>query len=68
MDKTKTSTNEQITVALDGRSQRWLAFEIRMPETDLSKRMNNKVPWQQEEIDKINARLNSNVTLTEVYA
>jgi hypothetical protein len=64
----KKTTIEQIEIALDGRSQRWLALEIKMPETDLSKRMNNKTSFQQEEIDRINTRLKSTVQLIGVLA
>ena len=64
----KLTTVEQIEIALDGRSQRWLAMEIKMPETDLSKRMNGKTFFKKEEIDKINARLNANIELKGALA
>lgn len=61
MEKTLLSVPDQIKVALDGRTQRWLSFEIRMPETDLSKKMNGEAEFTDEEIEKINNRLNAKV-------
>jgi hypothetical protein len=48
---------EQVELALDGRTQRWLAFNTRIPETDLSKKMNGKLLFTQDELDKINELL-----------
>lgn len=52
---------EQIKVALDGRSYRWLALEIKMPETELSKRMNGHIEFSKDELAVIDSRLNSNL-------
>lgn len=56
---------EQIKKALDGRSQRWLAMEIKMPESNLSKKMTGKDGYifTLEDISKINKRLNSKIIL-----
>lgn len=54
---------DQVRKAMDGRTIRWLALEIKMPETELSKRMNGHVDFKQEEINAINARLNSKIRL-----
>ena len=63
MSKKDLSIPKQVAYLLDGRTQRWLALEIKMPETDLSKRMKGKILFQQEEIDLINNRLNGNIKL-----
>jgi len=57
------SVPEQVRKAMDGRTIRWLALEIKMPETELSKRMNGHIDFKQEEINSINARLNSKIRL-----
>jgi len=55
----KLTVQEQIKKALDGRPQRWLALEIKMPETNLSKKMKSKngYVFTKEDIDKISKRL-----------
>lgn len=60
--KEKLSVIEQVKIALDGRTQRWLALEIKMPEDNMSKRMTGTVQFTKEEIDSINERLKSNIT------
>lgn len=59
----KKTLQEQITKALDGRSQRWLALEIKMPESNLSKKMKNKdgYAFTDDDILKINKRLSANI-------
>lgn len=52
---------ENIKLALDGRSYRWLALEIKMPETELSKRMNGHIDFTKDELATIDARLNHNM-------
>lgn len=56
--KTVLSISEQIKTALDGRTQRWLSFEVRIPEPDLSKKMQNKADFTENEIKSIEERLN----------
>lgn len=68
MDKNRQKIIDDVIAALDGRTQRWLALEIKMPENNLSKRMQGVVSFSQDEIDAINARLNSNIILQEVEA
>ena len=58
MEKSKVTVPEQVTIALDGRTQRWLSFEIRIPEGDLSKKMNGLNEFTQEDLQKIEERLN----------
>lgn len=64
MNKKELTIPKQVEILLDGRTQRWLSMEIKMPETDLSKRMKGVVRFQQDEIDRINARLNGSIKLT----
>jgi len=57
MEEIKLSIAEQVIKALDGRPQRWLALRIMMPEDELSKRLNDKKEFSEEEISKINELL-----------
>ncbi len=65
MEKTALSISEQIKVALDGRTQRWLSLEAKIPEADLSKKMNGVEGFlfTQEEINRINARLGCTIVM-----
>jgi len=58
----KKSLKEQIEVALDGRSQRWLSFEVRIAEAELSKKINGVLEFTDAEIEKINKRLGSSIS------
>ena len=58
MEKTLVSIPDQIKVALDGRTQRWLSFEVRIAEAELSKKMNGVFNFTEDEIKKIEERLN----------
>lgn len=57
MEQVTLSIPDQVKIALDGRTQRWLALQIRIPETDLSKKMNDVVPFTEDEIKQINELL-----------
>jgi len=61
MEKVKLSIPEQVKIAMDGRTQRWLSFEARIPEADLSKKMNGGLDFSDEEISRINEVLKSNI-------
>jgi len=61
MEKVKLTIPEQIRVALDGRTQRWLSFETRIPEPDVSEKMKGKAEFTKAELAKIEARLNFKV-------
>lgn len=57
---TKTKPSDipnQITVALDGRTQRWLSFEVKIPETLLSRKMKGHLEFTDDELLKIEKRL-----------
>jgi hypothetical protein len=56
----KLSIQEQVAKALDGRTQRWLSFEVRIPEPELSKKMKGILEFSDEELEKISKRLNYN--------
>ena len=58
----KKSIKEQLEVALDGRSQRWLSFEVRIAEAELSKKINGVLEFTDAEIEKINKRLGSSIS------
>ncbi len=57
------SIPEQVKKALDGRTQRWLALEIKMPEDLLSKKMKGNTAFSKAEIEAINKRLSSNIEM-----
>jgi len=59
---------EQIKEALDGRTQRWLSFEVRIGESELSKKMNNEMDFTEKEIAAINERLGCDIKLTPTEA
>jgi len=61
MNKVAPAVSAQIKKALDGRTQRWLSFEIRMPEQDLSKKMNGVMEFTDKEIADIEQRLNCKI-------
>ena len=49
--------SEQITQALDGRTRRWLSFEVRISEQDISRKMNGHIDWNDGDLEKIEERL-----------
>ena len=61
METEALSVVEQIKKALDGRTQRWLSFEVRIPEPDLSKKFNGTMEWKDEELKAIEERLNCTI-------
>lgn len=58
-EKTIISVPDQVRVALDGRTQRWLSTKAVIHETELSKKMNGDVEFTDEEISRINEVLKS---------
>jgi len=48
---------EQIMAALDGRTKRWLSFEVRIAEQELSHKMKGSKPWKDGELESIEDRL-----------
>lgn len=53
---------EQITAALDGRTKRWLSFEIRVAEQDISRKLKGTMEWKDEELKAIEERLNCKIS------
>lgn len=61
MENVTIPVSEQVVKALDGRPQRWLALRIMMPEDELSKRLNGKKDFSDEEISQINELLKADI-------
>ena len=59
------TVQEQVEVALDGRTQRWLSLNARIPESELSKKMNGYLKFMEAEIARINEILKSSIVLTD---
>lgn len=57
------SIPEQVREALDGRTQRWLALEIKMPEAVLSRKMKGELFFTKDEIQSINIRLSAKIEM-----
>ncbi len=53
----KQTVGQQVKAALDGRSNRWLSMKMIIPESDMSKKINDKIDFTPEEIEKINTLL-----------
>jgi len=64
MSKVKLSVADQINEALDGRTRRWLCFRAMIGEPEMSLKLQGKKKFNQEEIDRINAVLKSNIKLS----
>tara|TARA_R110000868_G_scaffold177772_2_gene416808 strand:+ start:436 stop:630 length:195 start_codon:yes stop_codon:yes gene_type:complete len=60
-EKTITPLVEQVEKAMDGRTQRWLSLEAKIPESELSRKMNNVTDFTDEEISRINEVLKSDI-------
>ena len=58
MEQVTLTVPEQIKEALDGRTQRWLSFEVRIAEQELSKKMNGVLEFTDKDISSIEERLN----------
>ncbi len=61
--KARQQLGSNIKRALDGRTQRWLAEKIRMPEDYLSNKLKGKFPFTAEEILSINQTLETEFEL-----
>ena len=55
----------QIMTALDGRTKRWLSFEVRIAEQELSHKMKGTKPWKEGELEGIEERLNFKFSTAE---
>ena len=52
--KTELRLHERIKEALDGRTQRWLSLNAKIPESELSRKMQGKLLFTDAEITRIN--------------
>ena len=55
--KTELRLHERIKEALDGRTQRWLSLNAKIPESELSRKMQGKLLFTDPEISRINEAL-----------
>ena len=55
--KTELRLHERVKEALDGRTQRWLSLNAKIPESELSRKMQGKLLFTDAEISRINEAL-----------
>ena len=55
--KTELRLHERIKEALDGRTHRWLSLNAKIPESELSRKMQGKLLFTDAEITRINEAL-----------
>ena len=55
--KTELRLHERIKEALDGRTQRWLSLNAKIPESELSRKMQGKLLFTDAEVTRINEAL-----------
>jgi hypothetical protein len=55
--KTELRLHERIKESLDGRTQRWLSLNAKIPESELSRKMQGKLLFTDAEISRINEAL-----------
>ena len=55
--KTKLRLYEMVKESLDGRTQRWLSLNAKIPESELSRKMQGKLLFTDAEITRINEAL-----------
>lgn len=59
--KTELKLHERIKEALDGRTQRWLSLNAKIPESELSRKMQGKLLFTDAEISRINEALKTDL-------
>lgn len=59
--KTELKLHERIKEALDGRTQRWLSLNAKIPESELSRKMQGKLLFTDAEIARINEALKTDL-------
>ena len=60
--KTELRLHERIKESLDGRTQRWLSLNAKIPESELSRKMQGKLLFTDAEITRINEALKTDFT------
>lgn len=53
--------HDKIKQALDGRTQRWLSLNAKIPESELSRKMQGKLLFTNAEITRINEALKTDL-------
>ena len=53
--------HEKIKEAMDGRTQRWLSLNAKIPESELSRKMQGKLLFTNAEISRINEALKTDL-------
>jgi hypothetical protein len=61
MEEIKLKIHERIKEALDGRTQRWLSLNAKIPESELSRKMQGKLLFTNTEIIRINEALKTDL-------
>ena len=61
MEEIKLKIHERIKEALDGRTQRWLSLNAKIPESELSLKMQGKLLFTNTEIIRINEALKTDL-------
>ena len=59
--KTELKLHDKIKEALDGRTQRWLSLNAKIPESELSRKMQGKLLFTDAEITRINEALKTDL-------
>lgn len=59
--KTELKLHEKIKEAMDGRTQRWLSLNAKIPESELSRKMQGKLLFTDAEIARINEALKTDL-------
>ena len=57
----KMKLNERIKEAMDGRTKRWLSLNAKIPESELSRKMQGKLLFTDSEITRINEALKTDL-------
>jgi hypothetical protein len=61
MEEIKLKIHEKIKESLDGRTQRWLSLNAKIPESELSRKMQGKLLFTNSEIIRINEALKTDL-------
>ena len=63
MELHRQKLHDKIKDALDGRTQRWLSLNAKIPESELSRKMTGKMVFKLEEIKRINQALKTDFVI-----
>lgn len=65
LQKVQPSMRQQILIAMDGRTFRSFSLDVRILESEFSRKMTGKSKFTQDEIDRINIRLKSKIVFEQ---